>query len=253
MISKSPSSLGTKAEQLARFLDTPTPESVLEPSAERSCLNHRVHAVRQGDGSFVLFARSDVKQGEGPDTQADLHQFLDDMAKELRHKKGHRADRALAEMRRTMLHWHSQAPTVGDLRELNAQLNDGLVAVQAPPSEFTLRKRAQLRTAAFEKALGEQLQALSEHDPRRDDLQKAGDQLATMLHAPDATISLKSVSPATLGLLIDTGLMARFADLRQGVDPLPVRLTLSTHARDLLPRLPPFPSVRTVIFHQSHT
>lgn len=99
-------------------------------------------------------------------------------------------------------------------------------------------------------ALDEQLNALSVDDPRREELQKAGDQLANMLFFPDTTLSLKEVSPDTLGRLMDNGLLACFADQRNAIHPAPTRLVLPAAAQHLLPRMSAFPTIQSVRLHQ---
>lgn len=232
--------LHTKQEQLTRFLEAPTPESLLEPRPERDCDDHRVCAERQEDGTFVLFARAPTHRSGKPVSRGDLDAFLENMIQEAKRDRVDDVADAVDALRRSMTRWNhlGQAPTITELRSLNARLS------APPPSDFQLRHRAKVRTGQFQQAVMKRLNALPEKDPQRDALEKAGDQLASMLFEPGDTLSLEGLSSDTIGLLLDTGLLARFADLRDGVKPLPKRLVLPVSAQSLLDRLPPlFPAM----------
>ncbi|NIM41645.1 MAG: hypothetical protein GTN84_11170 [Hydrogenophaga sp.] len=230
----------TKNEQLTQFLATPTPQSLLEPTPERNCDLHHVSAKRQEDGTFVLFARAPTHRSGKSVPRGDLDTFLEHMVQEVTHDRGEDVGDAVDAFRRSMGRWKhtGQAPTVSELRTLNARLS------ALPPSEFQLRNRGKFRVVQFQQDLRKSLDALPENAPQRDALEKAGDQLAGMLLEPKDTLSLEGLSHDTIGLLLDTGLLGRFADLRDGVKPAPKRLVLPVCAQSLLERLPPlFPDM----------
>jgi hypothetical protein len=244
MISNTSPRHASKTRQLDKFLDAPTPESFLEPSHERSCDTHRVRAERQKDGGFRLFARSPTQQLR-PVAGGDLHEFLDEMIQELPWGQGD------SQAMRNLGHLIGQckkggyAPSVAELRQVNAELHaqwkaDHRKSTQRPASEYQIRNRARFTSDRFVAELQQQLEALPQNDSRRGDLEQAGDQLAYMLFQPDATLSLKGISPETLDLLISTGLMDSFSNLRDGAHPTPVLLILPAHAKHLHGRLPDY-------------
>lgn len=235
MIPKRPPLPRTKNEQLTQFLEAPAPEDLLEPLPERNGDHHRIYAKRREDGTFELFARAPTHQTKKSVPRGDLDAFLELMLQEVKHDRGEDVTDAVEAFHRSMVRWKhtGQAPTVTELRTLNERMS-------APPlSEFQRRNRAKFRTNHFQQELLKRLDALPEKDPRRGDLEKAGDQLANMLLTPDETLSLEGLSHDTIGLLLDTGLLACFADLRDGVKPAPRRLVLPVSAQGLLGRLPP--------------
>lgn len=236
MISTSPRRVN-KVEQLRTFLEAPTPPSFLEPSPGRSCDQHRVGAELLDDGSYKLFTRSPAEQHRHA-PKNHLPEFLDEMFGELKGGNGH----AVHNMRRLVHQWKPDGcmPRVAELREANVALHAEFNAARRPASEFQLRNRARRTFDEFSAALQQELDALSTNDPRRDDLASAGDQLAHMLFQPQATLSLKGISPDTLDLLITTQLMDSFAVLRDGVDPAPEQLILPADASHVHDRLPEY-------------
>jgi len=242
MISTTPSPRASKFEQIKRFLETPAAESLLEPNEGRADDTHRVCAQLQKGGAFILSARKPVPDSDTSVPVGDLDKFLNAVIQEVKDARGDDVADAAVELLRSIARWnhYGQAPTVAELRTRIGRLS------ALPPSEPQLRSRAAYRVKHFQQALQQQLDALPEKDPKRDALKKAGDQLAYMLFAPNETLSLEGVSPKTIRLLLKTGLLQRFADLRDGVKPAPRRLKLSSDAQALLDRLPSmFPSIHS--------
>lgn len=239
MISQSPRP-PTKVEQLGKFLDAPTPPSFLEPSPARSCERYRVGAQRQDDGSYKLYTLSPAESHK-PSGKNHLPEFLDEMLSEMKGGNG----QAVHNMRRVIGEWKPDGylPLVQELREANAALHAEFNVAKRHVSDFQIRNRARHSCDQLEVALQQALEKLSPNDPRRADLAKAGDQLVSMLFQPDVTLSLKGISPVTLALLINTGLLHRFADLRDGVDPAPDQLILPADAHHLHDQLPEYLAV----------
>jgi hypothetical protein len=244
MIPNSPSSNRTKFSQITQFLETPVPQSLLEPGPGRDCDTHRVSAQRQNDGTFVLFARKPSPDSGTTVPVGDLDAFLNAMVQEVKDSRGDDVAEAADELFRSIARWnhYDQAPTVAELRTRIGRLSAPL------PSDLQLRSRAMFRLQHFQRALQKSLDALPEHDPQRDALKKAVDPLANMLVEPSDTLSLEGLSHDAIGLLLDTGLLACFAELRDGVKPVPKRLVLPVSAQPLLPRLPQvFPAMTSWI------
>lgn len=244
MISNSTLLSPSKTQQLGRFLEAPTPQSLLEPHPDRDCSTHLVYSARQDDGGFQLIARS--RHARHPVPSDELANFLDAMAQELRAHKGKHADAALARMRQTLLQWNGAPPTVAQLRQLNQTLHQQLDAVADADSDFQRRKRAQVALATFDGALQQRLRALPPKDPQRQALQQAGERLSDMLAQADTTLSFKGLSPDDIQALLDSGLLARFAALREGLAPAPERLVVPTGAQGLIGHLTGLP-IRSLV------
>jgi hypothetical protein len=246
MISNSPRPGRAKFEQLTQFLAAPTPQSLLEPGFGRGCDKHRVSAERQDDGTFVLFARSPTHRSGKTIPMGDLEAFLDGLIQEVKDTRDDDISDAVGAFRQSIHRWsqNRQAPTVADLRARIARLS------APPPSELELGNRARSRTNQFEQALKKILDALPEKDPQRHALEKAGDRLADMLFMPGATLPLEDLSSETIDLLLDTGLLAGFADLRDGVKPSLEQVVLPANAQHLLHRLQAlFPTIPSWTVH----
>ena len=232
-----------KVEQLTQFLAAPTPDSLLEPGPGRSCDGHQVSATCQADDSFVLFARAPTESpGKKDAPMGDLTAFLNAMIEEVQEARGGAVADAAQAFHHAIERWnHSgQAPTVTELRALNGRLS------ALPPLDFRLRNRARYRVANFLPDLKEQLGALHRNDPRRDALSAAGNLLADMLFTPGVALSLEGLSGDTIGLLLTTGLLAEFADLRDGVKPPLECVVLPASAQHLLDHLRTlFPTIRS--------
>jgi len=233
MIPNSPSSHRTTFDQVTQFLEAPVPQSLLEPGPGRNYDTHRVCAQRRNDGAFVLVAHKPVPDSRTTVPVGDLDVFLNAVIQEVKDARGDDVARAADELFRSIARWnyYDQAPTVAELRTRIGHLS------APPPTDLQLRSRAAYRLKYFQQALQKCLDALPEKGPQRDALKKAGDRLADMLFAPNETLSLEDLSPDAIGLLLDTGLLAHFADLRVGVKPVPKRLVLPVSAQPLLPLL----------------
>lgn len=252
MISKSPILSCPKAQQLDQFLATPTPQSLLEPTPKRSRDQQPVYATRREDGRFQLYALTSIApMGHSRPRGGDLGEFLDELASDIRAQKGRQADNAVREMRLTLRQrdWRTHPPTVRDLRQLNAKMKQALNdRPDIPPDEAGFRQRARSTIAinTLQDALSQGLRALSQDDPRREALMQAGQLLLDMLVQPDATLSLKGLAVDSIHWLHGSGLLTRFAHLRDGMDPPPERLIAPEAAQHLLDPLQ-WPTIRTLV------
>lgn len=255
MIPKSPNRPATKIEQFRDFLKGPTPQSLLDPDHEQWQRNddQPVYAARRADGSFLLYTRTGLPPlGKPRERQGDLGAFLDEIFAELRTKNRKGAAQLRGQIRGMLEHrdWRASPPTVRELRWLNVALEKELKAASdIPPEEAAFRQRARARVVigTFEDVLGQWLKTVPEDDPRRGALQQAGQQLLDMLVQPDATLSFKGLTTDTIQCLRDDGLLTRFADLREGLAPPPIRLTAPGAARHLLDFLDKLRTIRTVV------
>lgn len=75
---------------------------------------------------------------------------------------------------------------------------------------------------------------------------QAGQLLLDMLVQPDATLSLKGLAVDSIHWLHGSGLLTRFAHLRDGMDPPPERLIAPEAAQHLLDPLQ-WPTIRTLV------
>lgn len=252
MISQSPTRLATKIEQLSHFLNGPTPHSLLDPSPKRNSDDRPVYATRQPDGSFRLYARTSVPPiGQPSERKGDLGAFLAEVLAELRTHNRQGAHQLMGRMQKMLQHreWHASPPTVRELRWLNADLDKALKAASDPtPEQAAFRQRARSRVAisTFQKDLDQRLRTLPKDDPQRDALTQAGRLLLDMLVQPSATLSLKGLAVDTIHWLHDSGLLTRFANLRDGMEPPLERLIAPEAAQHLLDPLQ-LPTIRTLM------
>lgn len=252
MISTSPSLSCPKTQQLDHFLATPTPQSLLEPTPKRSRDQQPVYATRRADGRFQLYALTSIAPiGHSRPRGGDLGEFLDELASEIRAQKGKQADNAVREMRLTLrpCDWRTHPPTVRDLRRLNARMKQALDDMpDASTEETSFRQRARSTVAinTLQDALNQGLRTLSQGDPRREALRQAGQLLLDGLIQPDATLSLKGLAVDSIHWLHGSGLLTRFAHLRDGMDPPLERLIAPEAAQHLLDPLR-LPTIRTLM------